>query len=196
MLPIDELNAEISELIHVLESEKSTYGNADFLIDLLASSVITMVEEQLNTEYDQAFTSGLDGWLDIPPDENTRHDAIYAVVGGMTFAQRIAEYADGDLTHFISKVKTLLETDGHRVRSAGKLIAGEMLADIGLSVNKTWRGVLDKKERDAHIALEGVTLPVDGLFEIDGYTSPAPGLFDEPSLDCNCRCELEISVIR
>ena len=194
MLPIDELYAEISELIHVLENEKLTYDNANFLIDLLASTVITMVEEQLTAEYDQAFASGLGGWLDIPPDETTRHSVIYARVGGMTFAQRITEYAAGDLNHFISKIKTLLDTDGHRVRSAGTLVAGEMLADIGLTVNKTWRGVLDKNERDAHIALEGVTLPVDGLFEINGHTAPAPGLFDVPEYDCNCRCELEIRV--
>lgn len=198
LLPIDELNryrTEISEIVRTVKKEAEQYDSIDFLIDLLASTVIPVVEEALEAEYDLAYADGLDGWVHIDPDEATRKEAVYSPVDGKTFADRIEEYAAEDLEKFASKVETLLETDGHRVRSEGRLDAGETLSSVGLSVGKTWRGVLDEKERDAHVALEGVTLPLDGLFEIDGYKAPAPGLWNVPELDCNCRCELEIRVL-
>lgn len=198
LLPVDELNrfrSEISEIVRWVREEAERYDSIDFLIDLLASTVIPLVEEQLGSEYDLAFDESLDGWVHIDPDESARAVAVWGEVGGKTFAQRVEEYAAGDLEHFASKVETLLETDGHRVRSEGRLDAGETLMGVGLTVGKTWRGVLDEKERDAHVALEGVTLPLDGLFEINGYKALAPGLFNVPELDCNCRCELEIRVL-
>ena len=198
LLPVDELNRfrrEISEIVRTVKKEAENYDSIDFLIDLLASTVIPLVEEQLEAEYDLAYLDSLDGWVDDMPDESARAVAVWGEVGGKTFAERIEEYAAGDLEQFASTVETLLETDGHRVRSEGRLDAGETLSSVGLTVAKTWRGVLDEKERDAHVALEGVTVPLDGLFEIDGYKAPAPGLFNVPELDCNCRCELEIRVL-
>ncbi len=197
MLPIDELNvlrSQLRELVSAVQHEAEQYDNIDFLIDLLASTVVPIVEEWLETEYDKAYRSGLEPWLNALPDDAARTRALYTPVGGKTFAERIKEYAAGNLGLFVSKVETLLETDGHRVRSTGTLHAGETLSSVGLTVHKTWRGVLDEQERDAHIALEGVSLPLDGLFQVSGHTAPAPGLFNNPALDCNCRCELEISV--
>ena len=197
LLTVDELNRfrrEISDIVRMVQEEAERYDSIDFLIDLLASTVIPLVEEQLEAEYDMAYLDGLYHWVDERPDETARAIAVWGEVGGKTFAERIEEYAAGDLEQFASKVETLLETDGHRVRSEGKLDAGDTLMGAGLTVVKTWRGVLDEKERDAHVALEGVTLPLDGLFEINGYKAPAPGLFNVAELDCNCRCELEIRV--
>ena len=198
LLPIDELNRyrrEISEIVRTVQRQAEQYDSIDFLIDLLASTVIPVVEELLEAEYDLAYLEALDGWVHDEPDESARTVAIYATVDGKTFAERIQEYAAGDLEQFASKVETLVETDGHRVRSEGRLDGGETLMGAGLTVVKTWRGVLDEKERDAHVALEGVTLPLDGLFEIDGFKAPAPGLWNVAELDCNCRCEPEIRVL-
>lgn len=198
LFPIDELNRyrrEISEIVRTVQRQAEQYDSIDFLIDLLASTVIPVVEELLEAEYDLAYLEALDGWVHVDPDETDRAVAVHTPVGGKTFAERIEEYAAGDLEQFASKVETLVETDGHRVRSEGRLDGGETLSSVGLTVTKTWRGVLDEKERDAHVALEGVTLPLDGLFEIDGFKAPAPGLFGTPEYDVNCRCELEIRVI-
>lgn len=198
LIPIDELNrfrSEISEIVRTVQEQAEEYDSIDFLIDLLASTVIPLVEEQLEAEYDLAYLEGLGGWVSDKPNESTRAEVVWNEVDGKTFADRIAEYAAEDLDKFASKVETLLETDGHRVRSESRLDAGETLSSVGLTVGKTWRGVLDEKERDEHVALEGVTLPLDGLFEINGFTAPAPGLFGVAEYDCNCRCELEIRVL-
>lgn len=196
-MPIDELNtlrSELTEIVRSVVAESERYDSIDFLIDLLAAAVIPIVEEHLEAEYDQAFESGIDGWIDASPNETDRTDAVYAEVDGKSFADRIEEYASGDLNRFVDRVQMLVETDGHRVRSEAKLDAGENLVSAGLTVRKTWRGVMDERERDVHVALEGVTLPLDGLFEINGFKAPAPGLFFIPEYDCGCRCELQISV--
>lgn len=174
--------------------EAFPYDSVDFILDLLASIVITDVEQYLAEEYDEAFKTGVDGWLDTEPDETVRREAIYAEVDGKTFADRITEYAAGGLEVFEAKVLNLAETDGHRVRSCGLLDAGAELTDAGLTVTKTWRGVMDERERDPHVALEGVTVPYDGNFEIGGFKAPAPGLFGVAELDCNCRCVLILGV--
>lgn len=175
-------------------TESFPYDSIDFILDLLASVVILDVEAYLEEEYDAAFQSGLDGWLSVGSDEAARHAAVYAVINGKTFADRINEYALDDLETFESKVSALIDTDGHRVRSCGTLDAGTELDNVGLKVYKTWYGVLDEKERDPHVRLEGQTVPLDGLFEIDGLTAPAPGLFYVPEMDCNCRCEIRLTV--
>lgn len=198
LLPIDELNTlkvEISEIVRTVQSEADNYDSIDFLIDLLASTVIPLVEDHLTGEYDEAFRIGIDGWLDTKPDAAARHEAVYADVGGENFADRIERYATEGFDGFVTKVAVLLETDGHRVRSEGTLAAGNELTSVGLRVVKTWKTMLDQKVRDPHVELEGVTIPYDEMFEIDGYKALAPGLFHEPSLDVNCRCELELSVI-
>lgn len=175
-------------------TESFPYDSIDFILDLLASIVILDVEAYLEEEYDAAFRDGLDGWLSVGSDEAARHAAVHAVVDGKTFADRINEYALEDLETFESKVAALIDTDGHRVRSCGTLDAGKELDNVGLKVYKTWYGMLDEKERDPHVRLEGQTVPLDGLFEIDGLTAPAPGLFGDPSMDCNCRCEIRLTV--
>lgn len=193
----DELNtlkSEVSEIVRAVKAEMDNYDSIDFLIDLLASTVIPIVEKQLEAEYDTAFQNALDGWLSVGSDEAERYAAVYAEVDGKTFADRIEEYARGDLDSFESKVMTLTETDGHRVRSCGTMDAGSELTAAGLTVVKTWRGVLDEREREKHVALEGVTIPYSEHFEIDGCKALAPGLFGVAELDCNCRCELTLSV--
>ena len=189
--------SQINELKRTIRGyiEAFPYDSVDFILDLLASIVITDVEQYLAEEYDEAFKTGVDGWLDTEPDATVRREAIYADVDGKTFADRIAEYAAGSLEDFEAKVLNLAETDGHRVRSCGLLDAGAELERVGLTVTKTWHGVMDAKERDPHVALEGVTVPYNQSFEVNGYRAPAPGLFGVAELDCYCRCWLTLSVV-
>lgn len=193
---IDELNilAEASEIVRTIEEDTHQYDSIDFLLDLMLYTVISMVENYLEQEYDEAFQTGLGYWLSADPDETARTAAIYAKVDGKTFAERIEEYLSEGLDGFETKLSALLITDGHRVRSEGTLAAGDELQTVGLTVTKTWNSVLDGKERDAHYLLHGQTVPYDGLFEIDGHKAPAPGLFGIAELDCNCRCWLTLNV--
>lgn len=195
-----ELNvlAVISEIVHSIErtaeDDADDYDTIDLILDLLASTVISTVEEYLENEYDDAFRDGLDGWVSADPDKTARTAAVHAEVDGKTFSDRIEEYAAAGLDGFETKVAALVATDGHRVRSEGVLDAGDTLEGVGLTVTKTWQSVYDGKERDAHHRLHGVTVPYKDDFEVDGFKAPAPGLFGVAQLDCNCRCWLTLGV--
>lgn len=180
MLPIDEINQIVS-----------TVRNDPELRDLLAPAVIEIVEEHLGSEYDKSYGR----WIDSPPDAMTRDEAIYAEVAGKTFADRIREYASGDLALFMTSIGLLMETDGHRCRSEGTLAAGDALSSVGYTIVKRWVTMQDQAVRDPHARLEGESVPLGEMFKIGEYTAPAPGLFGVAELDCNCRCELEIDII-
>lgn len=188
-----ELLAVVHEIVRSIEEDAERYDSIDFLIDLLYSTVVSTVEDYLADEYDAAFNENMNGLYDTP-DEALRREVIYAEVDGKDFAERIMEYAMAGLEDFETKLAGLVSTDGHRVRSEGALAAADSLQSVGLTVTKTWRGVLDEREREAHLRLEGKTVPYDGYFEIDGHKAKAPGLFGVAELDCNCRCDLEIRV--
>lgn len=179
MLPIDEIN----QIFNTVRSNPE-------LRDLLASAVTEIVEAHLGSEYDKSYGR----WIDSPPDDMVRSEAIYAEVAGKTFADRIREYAEGNLASFMTSVALLLETDGHRCRSEGTLAAGDALSSVGYTVTKRWVTMQDKNVRDSHVRLEGKTVPLDEMFEIDGFQALGPGLFSIPEYDVNCRCELDLEL--
>lgn len=197
LLHIDELNtlkAEISEIVRTVETEAEHYDSIDFLIDLLASTVITTVEEYLEQEYNAAYATGIDGWIDSEPDETTRRAAIYAKVGGKSFDERIVEYLSDGLDGFESKINTLIDTDGHRIRQEATLDAGESLHGVGLTVTKTWNSVKIPTTRDTHYLLDGTTIPLNEQFETVNGKTLAPGCFGVAEEDVNCLCYLTIQV--
>ena len=54
----------------------------------------------------------------------------------------------------------------------------------GETLTKTWKGVMDERERDEHVAMEGVTVPFD-----DPYILPDGQMQMEPvDTEFNCRC--------
>lgn len=99
----------------------------------------------------------------------------------------------------------LFATDGLRrwlSRERANLIAlneanwkwnNEEFYDAKLSKKtKTWHTALDEKVRMTHIALEGVTLPIDEYFDVGGYKALYPLAETLPLQEtANCRCTLE-----
>jgi hypothetical protein len=67
---------------------------------------------------------------------------------------------------------------------AGQRLSWEQAAEQGIvdraRMRKTWVGVLDARERDAHVAMEGQTVPFDALFT-NGEMIPGDSTY-------NCRC--------
>lgn len=67
--------------------------------------------------------------------------------------------------------------------------------DAGYTL-KTWHGMLDKRERDTHIAMEGTTVPIEQPFDVGGSFLMMPGdwsLDPDPAEVVNCRCWLTFS---
>lgn len=91
-------------------------------------------------------------------------------------------------------LKTLAETEFHRMYSVGQTDLAESVGSKGKTVYKKWLTMGDDRVRDAHRYLEGVKVPYDGFFQsADGYKAKAPGQFGVPELDCNCRCIVSLS---
>lgn len=178
----------IDEVLGVAREILREYDTIDMIIDLLYATMIPLVEEYLGEEYDEAYHE----YVGSEPDAIDRNVAIYSEVDGKTFADRLMEYS---LEEYETRLADLLDSDGHRVCSEGTLAAAGDLQRVGYTVTKTWSGVMDEHERDAHVALEGVTIPCDGYFEIDGYRAKGPGMFGVARLDCHCRCKLTLNIV-
>lgn len=212
---MDELNKivrrYVSDTIRSVQERGDDYDSIDMLIDILAATVISELRDYYEGEYIRVYNDGLDGLIDSEPEDLAVYEAIYAEFDGKTFEDRVREHMNtlllgvllsedsDDLAAAADKLCTALDllagTDIHRIRNHATQTAAEDLSSVGYIVTKTWRGVLDRKERDAHVRLEGVTIPYDEVFEIDGFKALAPGLFGVAELDCNCRCRIELNVM-
>ena len=92
-----------------------------------------------------------------------------------------------------SKVIRIVRTEGHRVQSAGSLLAydkTQSAADrLGLKTVKVWVATLDNRTRDSHQKMDGKEADDKGLFSLpSGVTAEAPGLSGVAEEDINCRC--------
>lgn len=88
----------------------------------------------------------------------------------------------------LSRAKTIVRTEGHRIQQASANDARNAAKDRGCDVVKQWDGTLDGGTRPTHRKLDGQIRETDEPFEVDGKTAMYPGDFGKPEEDCNCRC--------
>lgn len=89
----------------------------------------------------------------------------------------------------LSRAKTIVRTEGHRVQQASSADARDAAKAQGCSVVKQWDSTLDGKTRDTHRELDGQIRETDKPFESSsGRKARYPGDFGDPAEDCNCRC--------
>lgn len=61
---------------------------------------------------------------------------------------------------------------------------------------KTWRTVMDNRVRDTHVEMNGVTIPINDVFHLQGgdcYYPRSDELGMDDSEICGCRCSLSFS---
>jgi hypothetical protein len=120
------------------------------------------------------------------------YEVIYKPIAGETFEQRIRRRIDEE-TSDEETLNRIMETDYHRVEETGADYTARTIGGhLHLNVYKTWRGMLDERERDQHWLAEGQTVPRDQMFTMpDGSQAMYPGMFGIAEQDCNCRCWAE-----
>ena len=101
-------------------------------------------------------------------------------------ARNIATYARAPL----SRAKTIVQTESHRIAQASAYDAQQVAVSKGAKVVKQWMSTLDGKTRRSHRKLDGQIREVDDYFEMDGKKARYPGDFGDPAEDCNCRCQV------
>lgn len=99
-------------------------------------------------------------------------------------ARNIANTAKAPL----SRAKTIVRTEGHRVQQQSADDARRGAISRGCDVVKMWDSALDGKTRPNHRMLDGQIREEDEPFEVGGKKAMFPGEFGDPSEDCNCRC--------
>ena len=213
-LPFDELNT----LRDVAAEDVQLYGAlsvkpkqmSDFVFDLLIMAYVfgyDAVNETLKTS--------------VKPQTEKEYEAIFKEIAGKTFEQRVYEYSiEGNVENIIR----VAETDMARIYNQAVLDAAhaaqeaarrqkqqeqaqqtveegggqgeEGTAYDGSPLSKTWVTMADEKVRASHQYLEGMTVPLDDEFyTYDGDHAQAPGGFTSAANNCNCRCQLDISVM-
>ena len=88
----------------------------------------------------------------------------------------------------LSRAKTIVRTEAHRIQQAATADARDAAKERGCDVVKQWDGTLDGDTRSTHRKLDGQIRETDEPFEMDGKTAMYPGDFGKPEEDCNCRC--------
>ena len=75
--------------------------------------------------------------------------------------------------------------------NAGRMEGMKQAEEKGVKMLKRWSAVFDDKTRDDHRILDGVTIPLDEMFEVDGYELEYPrDPNGDPCQVYNCRCRL------
>ena len=197
--PFDELNNLRSELEHDfaggLEQRKK---RKPYIIDEILEMLIMayMYGNEAGNEMLYGPTELPNGevkrTVDIDLDE--MDDAIFRIVAGKDWQQRVSEYLD-DLNGTVDEIIRVVDTDMNRVYNDSVLNVGAGAEqEEKRPVMKTWETVLDDRVRLGHEILEGVTVPINGRFwSLGGDSARYPGDFTSPELNVGCRCRLRLS---
>lgn len=132
-------------------------------------------------------------YTEIAPTYKEMRDSIYKKIAGKDFAERIAEYAESGT---VDEIMRVADTDSHRVYNEAVMNTAENadseVRKSGEQIYKRWETMLDDRVREPHRWLEGVEIPLDADFIVEGDRAKAPGGFESPELNINCRCVLSL----
>jgi hypothetical protein len=109
------------------------------------------------------------------------------IAGNLPFAD-IARNITNRSKAPLSRAKTIVRTEAHRIQQAAAADARNAAKENGCEVVKQWDGTLDGDTRPTHRRLDGQIRETEEPFEMDGKTAMYPGDFGKPEEDCNCRC--------
>ena len=134
--------------------------------------------------------------------ERNRTNLIYSLkeeltrgfVNGDTYPQisrRIKNLLEGDA----GKAIRIVRTESTRIYNAAQYDSILHAESQGLEMTKTWISSRDDRTRESHEMLDGVTIPVDEPFVIDGDEGMFPGDFSRAENVINCRCAVQYNVV-
>ena len=133
---------------------------------------------------------------EISPSYEEMKASVYKKVAGENWVERINGYLSNGTIDDIIRV---VETDTHRIYNEAVSDTGHEAVNTGQvdgsALRKTWGTMLDDRVRDTHQYLEGTTVPFDAEFyTFDGDHAFAPGGFEFPQNNVNCRCVLTYTI--
>ena len=136
------------------------------------------------------------GWKDaeqivgiVPFKDGLDDKCVNLEIDHKTFRDRAEEYlASGSVDDMLR----LIDTEAHRDYNTGVHDAGTTSGVSG--IKKTYNTMLDNRVRETHDYLEGMTVGLeDRFYTFDGDSALAPGGFEKPENNVNCRCWITLS---
>lgn len=117
-------------------------------------------------------------------------ETVNLEIKGETYRERIQTQLDEDSLDGILRI---IDTEAQRDYNTGVYDAGR---NSGIrELRKKWVTMNDDRVRDTHDYLEGMEVGIDDLFyTYDGDSAYAPGGFDDPSNNVNCRCHITLAL--
>ena len=181
VLPFDELNRFNTQIRERFGETKLVKDNSEDIIDMLLDLFLLAYStgnNVTNMNLGSAWTPTLN---DVTKTVNKK-------VAGKTWEDRVKEYFSNGGN--VDDIVRIAETETHRIANTAAL---ETAKKAGAK-SKTWITMLDNRVRDTHEYLEGQTVGIDEEFwTFDNDHASAPGLFELPQNNVNCRCELLFS---
>ena len=178
-------------------------------LNLLRSSAIDLIRDYRKSHDKKAVKRWCDymefvlclvyayGWKDaekivgiVPFKDGLDDKCVNLEIREETFKDRIQEQLDADSLDGILRI---IDTEAHRDYNTAVYDAGKESGVSGLK--KQWVTMMDDRVRDQHQYLEGMVVGIDDLFyTYDGDSAYAPGGFEKPENNVNCRCLLTLAV--
>ena len=151
-------------------------------IDQNAAIKAVMTDSKLNKPLYQALGVDVNKLKTVVSSEITR-----GIASGLMYDE-IARNIQFRTNAPISRAKTIVRTEGHRIQQASAEDARQVAKSKGADVVKQWDATLDGKTRPTHRQLDGQVRETDEYFELGNKKAMYPGEFGDPAEDCNCRC--------
>lgn len=139
---------------------------------------------------DSKISEGLYESIGVDVDKmkkSIRSEITRGISAGMSYNE-IARNISKATKAPLSRAKTIVYTEGHRVQQASNYDGQRKAKSKGADVVKQWNSILDGNTRPTHRKLDGQIREVEEPFEMDGKKAMYPGEFGDPAEDCNCRC--------
>ena len=187
LLPFDELNKFNEEIRNRYGTEKLKFEDLDDILDeMLDLFLLAYAQGNTVTQENLAYLAQNKEFQ--KPTINEVMDVVDAKVAGQTWEERVKDWFASSGS--VEDIVRIAETETHRIANTSALNTAKKVG----AKSKTWITMADDRVRDTHDYLEMMTVGIDEDFQTyDGDYASAPGLFQMPQNNINCRCELMFS---
>ena len=184
LLAMDELNLLTATSYYAMDSD-----NMDAKIKQVTDDVLSFLIKAYRLGIENA-SAMLGHRLIVNTDD--LEEAIYCLIDGKDFKDRAIDHI---LNKDLQGLQVLVESEFHRVYNTAIFDGAKQYEDLWMfGIAKTWETVRDKKVRDTHAYLDGITIDIDNeFFTYDGDHALYPGGFRKAENNVNCRCVIIIS---
>lgn len=101
----------------------------------------------------------------------------------------INKVLQAELNSEYNKAIRIVRTENTRIQGRAKQASMEYSESLGIQMKKRWVSALDRRTRSTHQDLDGVTIPIDEKFVLNGHEADGPGDFGVAEEDIHCRCK-------